>query len=159
MNKEIIILSSIWIVMALMLFLFVPRNKLREAIVIFFFKQFLTWAIGLAVVQFGLIEYPVRMFANATKSSFDYEFFFYPSTCVVFNLHYPEGKGRLHEFMYFFYYCSIMTIVEVLAERYTNILNYIHWTWYITWITLFITFYLSRKFYVWYFRLKPNSHL
>jgi len=52
-NKEIIILTSTWIIIALMLFLLVPKNKLREAIVIFFFKQFLTLSIGLAVVQFG----------------------------------------------------------------------------------------------------------
>jgi hypothetical protein len=142
-----------------MLLLFVPKNKLREAIAIFFFKQFLTWVIGLAVVQFGLIEYPVRTFANATKSSFDFEYYFYPAICVVFNLHYPEGKGRLREYLHFFYFCSIMTIFEALVEKYTNILKYIHWTWYITWITLFITFYFSRKFYVWYFRLKSNSHI
>jgi len=158
-NKEIIILSSIWILITLMLLIFVPKNKLREAIVIFFFKQFLTWIVGLLVVQFGLIEYPVRMFANATKSSFDFEYFFYPATCVVFNLHYPEGKGRLHEYMYYFYYCSIMTIFEVSAEKYTDILRYIHWSWYITWITLCITFFLSRKFYVWYFRLKSDCHI
>lgn len=156
MSKEIIILSSAWIVVTLMLFLFIPKNKLREAIAIFFFKQFLTWIIGLTVVQFGLIEYPVRLFANATKSSFSFEYFFYPSICVIFNLHYPERKGRLREFMHFFYFCSIMTFFEVLAEKYTNILEYIHWTWYITWITLYITFYLSRKFYIWYFRLKTQ---
>ena len=81
MNKEIIILSSIWILITLMLLIFVPKNKLREAIVIFFFKQFLTWIVGLLVVQFGLIEYPVRMFANATKSSFVFGTFLSCNLC------------------------------------------------------------------------------
>jgi len=151
-NKEIIILSITWIILTIMLILFVPRNKVREAIIIFFFKHFLTWILGLTVVQFGLIEYPVRSFASATKTSFDFEFFFYPAICVIFNLHYPEEKSRVRVFMHYFYYCSIMTILEAIVEKHTYILIYIHWTWYITWITLFITFYLSRKFYVWYFR-------
>jgi hypothetical protein len=159
MSKEVIILTSVWIALALMLLIFVPRDKIRQAIIIFFFKQFLTWMLGLTVAHFGLIEYPVRSFAKATKTSFDFEYFFYPAICVVFNLHYPDGKGRVHEFLYYFYYCSIMTFVEVLAEKYTDILNYIHWTWYITWITLFITFYISHKFYLWYFRLnKPSTN-
>lgn len=154
MSKEVIILASIWILTTLMLLILVPRDKLRQAIMIFFFKQFMTWVLGLTVVQFGLIEYHVRLFANATKTSFDFEYFFYPAISVVFNLYYPEGKGRAREFMHYFYFCSIMTVLEVVVERYTDILEYIHWTWYITWITLFITFYLSRKFYTWYFRLE-----
>lgn len=159
MSKEVIILTSVWIALALMLLIFVPRDKIRQAIIIFFFKQFLTWILGLTVVHFGLIEYPVRSFAKATMTSFDFEYFFYPAVCVVFNLYYPEGEGWMHEFMYYFYYCSVMTFIEVIVEKYTDILNYIHWTWYITWITLFITFYISHKFFLWYFRLnKPNTY-
>ena len=59
--------------------------------------------------------------------------------------------------MHYFYFCSTITIIEVLCEKYTNIIKYIHWTWYITWITLFITFYISRQFYIWYFRLRDNK--
>nr|WP_282432966.1 hypothetical protein [Desulfosporosinus sp. Sb-LF] len=50
-----------------------------------------------------------------------------------------------------------MTITEVLCERYTNILKYLHWTWYVTWTTLLITFYLSRQYYLWFFKLKGNT--
>ena len=154
MSKEVIILLSAWIVTILILIIFIPKNKLREAIIIFFFKQFITWIVGLAVVQAGLIEYGVRSFPNATKSSFDFEYFIYPALCVIFNLHFPEGKSKLRKFMHFVYFCSFVTLVEVAVERYTDILTYIHWTWYITWITLYITFYLSRKFYIWYFKIK-----
>ncbi len=155
MTTEIIILATAWIISIIMLLGYVPKNKIREAIVIFFFKQTLTWVIGLLVIQYGLLEYPVRSFSKATESSFDFEYFIYPSICVVFNLHYPEGKNLLRKFWHFFSFCTVMTIIEVLFERYTAIINYIHWEWYITWITLFITFYVSRKFYVWFFRLQP----
>lgn len=139
-----------------MLILFIPKNKFREAQVIFFFKQLMTWVLGLTVAQLRLIEYPVREFAYASKVSFSFEYFIYPAICVVFNLHYPEGKSLIRQFMHFFYFCTVMTIIEVICERYTNILKYIHWTWYATWITLFITFYLSRKYYLWFYKLKDK---
>ncbi len=157
MNKEILILVTAWILTIISLILFIPKNKFREAQVIFFFKQLMTWLLGLTVAQYRLIEYPVREFAYATKTSFSFEYFIYPSICVVFNLHYPEGKSHTRQFMHYFYFCTGMTILEVLCEKYTDILKYIHWSWYSTWITLFITFYLSRQYYIWFFRLK-NKH-
>jgi hypothetical protein len=39
-NKEIVILAIAWLITAIMLVVYVPKNKIREAIVIFFFKQF-----------------------------------------------------------------------------------------------------------------------
>ncbi|HEY8909649.1 MAG TPA: CBO0543 family protein [Desulfosporosinus sp.] len=59
--------------------------------------------------------------------------------------------------MYYFYFCTIMTILEALCEKYTNIIKYIHWTWYLTWITFFITFFISRNYYLWFFRLRDTK--
>lgn len=154
MSKEVIIIAIAWILTVIMLLVFVPRNKFREAQVIFFFKLLITLLFGLLVAQYELIEYPVRSLSNATKVSFDFEYFIYPSICVVFNLHYPEMKNKFGQFMYYVYFCTVMTIIEILCEKYTDVINYIHWNWFLTWITLFITFYISRKYYLWFFRLK-----
>ncbi len=157
MGHETIILIIAWIVTIAALIIFVPRFKIRDAILIFFFKQLITWIFGLLVVELGLIVYPVRSFANATQSSFDFEYFIYPAICVIFNLHYPVGKKKLRQLAHYIIFCSAITIVELLVERNTEIINYIHWDWYVTWITLFITFYASRKFYIWFFKLKKNE--
>lgn len=159
MSKEIIILISAWIIMTIILLLFVPKNKLREAITIFFFKQTLTWILGLTVAHFKFIEYPVRSFSNATSASFDFEYYFYPVICIIFNLYYPMSGSRFQQFMHYFYYCSAITSIEAILENYTNLIKYINWTWYITWISFFITFYLSHRFYVWFFRLKDNTKI
>jgi len=152
-NYAIIIIE--WIVTICLLVKFIPKNKLREASLAFSFKQLVTWVLGLAVVELRLIEYPVRLFfPYASKTSFTFEYFVYPSLCAIFNVHYPEKKSRWGQFMYYSYYCTTMTILEVFVEKYTEILKYIHWTWYITWITLFITFYMTRKYYEWFFKLK-----
>lgn len=157
MGYETVILVTAWVITTISLIIFVPKIKIREAMVIFFFKQFITWIIGLLVAELGLINYPVRSFANASQTSFDFEYFIYPAMCVIFNLHYPDGKTLLRQLMHYISYCSAITIVEVFVERYTDIIEYIHWEWYITWISLFITFFASRKFYIWFFKRDKKS--
>lgn len=151
MNRDILILVAAWVATIIMLILFIPKNKLREAQLIFLFKECITWFLGLLVVELRLIEYPVEFFKYATKTSFTFEFFIYSAICSVFNINYPVGKSNLRKFMHYFYFCTAMTVLEVLCLKYTNIIVYLHWTWYITWITLFLTFFISRKYYLWYF--------
>jgi hypothetical protein len=156
-NKDLLILFSAWVVTIIMLILFIPKSKIREAQLVFLFKMSITWLIGLLVVEFRLIEYPVEFFKYATKTSFTFEYFVFPSICAVFNLNFPDYKSNLIKFMHYFYFCTTMTIMEVLCEKYTNIIEYIHWSWYLTWITLFITFFISRNYYVWFFRLRDTK--
>jgi hypothetical protein len=157
MNRDTIIIIIGWIIVTVMLLIYVNKNKIRHAILIFLAKQCMTWLFGILVVEFNLIEYPVRSFANGTRTSFDFEFYMYPAFCAIFNLHYPKEKGFIGQFLHYFYYCTSLTIIEVIVERHTEIINYIHWTWYITWITFCLTFYISRKFYLWFFKLNTHS--
>ncbi|WP_366414844.1 CBO0543 family protein [Paenibacillus sp. GP183] len=46
--------------MIIALLIFVPKNRIREAQVVYLFKLFLTWGLGLFVVQMKWIEYPIR---------------------------------------------------------------------------------------------------
>jgi hypothetical protein len=140
-----------------MLIVIVPKNKIREAQLAFLFMQLITWLFGHLVAEFRLIEYPVEIFKYATKISFSFEYFIFPAICAVFNTNYPAGKSHLKQFMYYFNFVTTMTIIEVICEKYTNIIKYIHWTWYLSWITLFLSFYISRRFYIWYFRLRDTK--
>jgi hypothetical protein len=152
MSVDQIILISVWVITILGLVCFVPRNKLREAQIVFLFKQLLTWLFGLLVVEFHLIEYPVRIFKLATHSSFSFEYFIYPAVGVVFVLRFPEHKSNLIKIGWYVLFPTWMTILEVLLERYTHLIHYIHWSWYWTWMTLLITFFLSRNYYLWFFK-------
>lgn len=157
MKLELILTFAGWAATAILLVLFIPRNKIRDAALIYLFKLFLTWLLGLTVVQLGLIAYPERLFAKATNTSFSFEYFIYPSICAVFNLHYPGHKSKFLQFLYYSLFCTVMTVIEVLVERHTNIIKYIHWSGFMTWITLFVTFFLSRQFYMWFFKLKKKE--
>ena len=154
---ETYLLIAAWLITIVTLLIFVPKDKLREAYVIFLFKQLITWLFGLIVAEYRLIEYPVRIFKYASKTSFTFEFFVYPSICVIFNLYYPAQKSILRKFLHYFKYCTAITVIEVLIEKNTNNINYLNWTWYWTWITLYITFFFSWKFYEWFFRLKKKN--
>ena len=147
-----IILTSAWIAAILLLFLFTPRNKIREAHLIFLFKQVLTWIFGLLVVEFLFIEYPVREFPYATRASFGFEYFVYPATCVIFILRFPEEGSWIKKLGWYLFWPTWMTIVEVLLERYTDLVHYMNWTWYWTWITLLITFYIPRVYFKWFLK-------
>ncbi len=153
MSKEYIIILLSWIIVATLLLVFIPKNKIRHAWVIFLFTQFITWIFGLSVVELKWIEYPIRLFPHSSYTSFTFEFFIYPGLCILFNLHYPTLKTRLHQFLHYFYYCSAITIIEVILEKNTQLIKYTGWAWYFTWISLYVTFYLSRRIYLWFFRL------
>lgn len=157
MTRDYMLTIIEWITTIGLLIRFIPRDKIREAHVTFLFKQILSWILGLSVAELKLIEYPVRLFPYANKTSFTFEFFVYPAICAIFNTNFPIKKSPFSRFMYYFYYCTTMTVMEIFTEKYTNILKYIHWTWYITWITLFITFFISRRYYVWFFKLNKHN--
>lgn len=152
MSLERILLIAIWTVTIIGLVLLTPRKQIRPAIVIFMFKQIMTWLFGLLVVEYRLISYPVREFVYASKTSFSFEYFIYPAICVVFVLRYPERKSVLHRIGWYVFFPTWMTIAEVLIERYTLLISFLNWSWYWTWITLFLTFTISRLFYLWFMR-------
>lgn len=151
MKLEWTILILVWAIGIGLLFI-IPKNKRRLALVAFLFKQVITLLFGSVVVQFGLIAYPIRLFADVNRASFSYEFFLYPVVCAVFLVFYPVSKSMLYRFGYFTVFCTVLTIPEMLLEHYTDLIVYLKWSWYWTWITLFLTILLSRKFCVWFFR-------
>jgi hypothetical protein len=57
MRMEWWLLLSVY-VLATGILLFIPKNKIRLAVVAFLFKQEITFLLGLMVVELGLIEYP-----------------------------------------------------------------------------------------------------
>lgn len=139
----------------LLLYLFVPKNKIREATIIFLFKQSIAWLFGLIVAEKKLIQYPVRFFSYSTRASFAFEYIVYPAICVLFNLTYPKNlyKGILHNA----YITSGITALEVVLSKFTNVIEYRKWNWYWTWVSIFIFNCLSRLFYCWFFSQKKDA--
>ncbi|WP_372512750.1 CBO0543 family protein [Bacillus salipaludis] len=135
---------------------FIPKDKVREASVIFLFQQCVTWFAGILAVGFHLLEYPVRELAKVNGTSFLYEFFLYPVVTIFFCLFYPKTNSFWKKPLYISAYSTALTLPEVIMEKYTNLISYIHWQWYFTWTSVYATLFLAWIFYKWYFKL--NNH-
>lgn len=129
-----------------------PRNRMREALVVFMFGQLTTWILGLLVVEFHLIQYPVRLFPHATQSSFTFEYFIYPAISIIFVLRFPENRPIYQKIGWYLLFPTWMTVAENIIEQKTNLIHYVHWNWFLTWITLLGIFMLSRIYYLWFFK-------
>lgn len=150
MRIEWWLLLSVYVVATGIVF-FIPKRKRRLAVVALLFKQVITFLIGLVVVELGLLEYPIRLFASINRTSFTYEYYAFPVICAAFNVWYPNGRSLLIQLGYYVGYTSVLTVIEVIIEKYTELIKYIHWEWYITWISLCLSFFITRLFCVWFF--------
>ncbi|MBU9722401.1 MULTISPECIES: CBO0543 family protein [Bacillaceae] len=150
--KEKTIITGSWIGTSLLLYLFVPKGKFRNAQIPFLFTQFLTWLLGLLVTEKKLIRYPVRIFKYASKNSFSFEYFILPALTAMFNMRYPQSKGVLVKGLYYFVFTGSISALEYYALKRTDLIKYNKWKWSWSFISLWITFFLSRKYYVWFFK-------
>ncbi|MDN3019164.1 hypothetical protein PH210_23610 [Paenibacillus sp. BSR1-1] len=151
MRLEWMNLFVVWLITLGLVFI-IPKRKRRIAIVAFLFTQVITWILGLVVVEYGLIAYPVRDLPTINYTSLTFEFLSFTVLCGVVNAYYPHARSKMMKFLYFASFCTILTILEVIIEKYTDLIEYLHWSWYLTWISLFISFMLSRWFCVWFFK-------
>lgn len=148
---EVIILYSVWSLVIFSLVL-IPKDRLNEASVIFLFHQSLAWTLGLFAAEWNLIAYPVRELASVNRTSFTFEFFVFPVIGVFYILHYPEKKGIGARILYTAAITTVIIIPEIIFEKYTDLIKYIHWDWYISWLSVYGTFYLVRLFHHWFFK-------
>ncbi|MCM0650139.1 hypothetical protein NBE98_17360 [Clostridium swellfunianum] len=156
--REKFIISSVWVITLISTF-FIPKQKYREAYFIFMFSQLPSWIFGLVVVEAGLIAYPVRELSRANATSFSFEFLVLPFMCIFFNLYYPVNKNLFRKLSYYITILGPFTLAEYFTEKYTDIIEYLHWAWYTTFITMILFIYFVRAAYKWYFRLDKPFHI
>jgi hypothetical protein len=150
MKIEWWLLVSVYIAATGILF-YLPKKKIRLAVVAFLFQQMITFLIGLVVVELGLLEYPVRLFASINRTSFTFEYYAFPVVCAAFNVWYPNHRSILIQSGYYAGFSSVLTIAEVMIDKYTDLITYVHWEWYISLISIFFALLIARLFCVWFF--------
>lgn len=113
--------------------------------------QAVTRPLGILLVNFGLIEYPVRLYPKAVDSAFLHGFILNPTIFVIYYLLYPKQSGLVWKWGYTFLVSAIPVLVEVAENKYTDLVNYQRWSGYISWMLAIIFYYLMRKYADWYF--------
>lgn len=151
MTKERIILAAVWVICVLALAIGVKKERWREAAIIFFAGQVITWSVSLLLVEFDLVENPVREFSRATASNFSFNFVFFPTAGIVFNLYYPEKRSLLLKLGYNVLWVGGLTGLILATARFTGLIRPSPYYRYGIWLLVFLSFYAVRKYYLWYF--------
>lgn len=156
MVLERTILTTMWLLGMIGFLFIIPRKKRREGFLAFLMFQALIWLCDMFVFYFGLMSAPIREFPKATDLSITINYFFYP---VLFSLFYVYKKGRDHRWKQLtklLIWITAITILDVLIERYTRLLEYKTITWFGIGIYIGFLFYISDVLCNWFFK---NSEL
>ena len=122
------------------------REKLKDWLLIFFVKGYISSLINQIIVKKKHIVYPVRFMSKYFDLSILFDYFLFPLLCVFFNRT-SEKSNLLSIFVQTFLYSTPMTILEVFLEKYTKLIKYKKgWNWVITYFTLVVTFLFVRGF-------------
>ncbi len=138
------IFLATWVLGIIGFLLFIPRKDRRVGIMAFMIFQALIWLCDMPAFKFNLLSAPVRILPKATNLALTINYIFYP---VLFSIYYVHRrvKGNLwSKFLYFFVWISAVTLLDMVIERYTDLLEYGFLTWYGMWGYISFLFYVSQ---------------
>jgi hypothetical protein len=140
---ERIILWALLLVGITLLIFSLRKPFIKDWILIFLLNAYLSTFIGVLVVEENMLEYPIRFLGNFFTSSLLYEYLLFPVACIYFyqKTYNSSFKGI---FLYCLMFTSGLTVIEVLFERYTDLIEYHTWTWKHTFISTFILMFFIR---------------
>ena len=135
----------------LSILIFVRKKNIRKALLAFFAAQLFTWPIGLLLTLFGKVEYPIRLFPKAIDSSFLHGYILNPTIYALYYIHYPKHVKLIWRWVYTLTISAIPIFIEIIENKYTNLLKYKNWSAYKTWMLVLIIYFIVRKYLDWFF--------
>lgn len=119
------------------------RPPVKDWIIVFFLKGFISFVCNTFFVAYGLLSYPVRFFPNVFQSTVVFDLLAYPLLCVLYNqTSYKSSlKGILGQA---FLYSVPPTIFEWWASQYTQLVKFHTWTWFHSLLFFMATFLAVR---------------
>ena len=104
--------------------------------------------------KYNLLKAPVRELPKATDLPLTIDYFFYPVLFSIFYVH-RRVKGSLgSRITYFFVWVSASSLLDIVIERYTDLLEYEFLKWYGMWMYIGFLFYISQVCCNWFFKDK-----
>ncbi|RID89170.1 hypothetical protein D1953_00970 [Peribacillus asahii] len=158
MLMERLILVAMWLFGFVGFILFIPRKNRRKGLFAFMMFQSIIWLCDMPAFKYGLLSAPIREFPKATDLALTINYFFYPALFSIFYVHKKVKDGLWSRFAYFFVWVSIITLCDIVIERYTDLLEYGLLTWYGMWIYIGFLFFVSRVCCNWFFKDNTLFH-
>ncbi|WP_449536500.1 CBO0543 family protein [Ferdinandcohnia sp. Marseille-Q9671] len=154
MMMEHLILIAMWLFGFVALILFIPRKDRRKAALAFLMFQGIIWLCDMPSLTYGFLRAPVRFFPKATDLPLTIDYFFYPALFSIFYIHRKVNSNPLARISYFLVWISIITLFDIVIERYTDLLEYGLITWYGMWVYIWFLFYVSQVCCDWFYKDK-----
>lgn len=123
----------------------VRKPPTKDWMIVFLFKGYLSSIIDKLLVRKGYIKYPVKL-VKSFDISLIFDYLLYPVACVYYNQ--VTMKSNFFGIVSKVFYFSIpMAIVEHFFEKRTRLISFKKgWNSFISFLSLTITFYISRAF-------------
>ncbi|MDF2523325.1 MAG: hypothetical protein K0R31_966 [Clostridiales bacterium] len=137
--------------------IFVSKKNIRKALLAAIAAETVTWPVGLLLVSFGKIEYPVRLFPKAIESSFLHGYILNPSIYAIYYIHYPKQAKLIWRWVYTLLITAIPVSIEIMANKYTNLVHYKAWSGFYSWMLLIIFYFIIRKYLDWFLKNAPKQ--
>lgn len=139
-------ISIIAAVITLLLLIFViDWRYFRDWIVVYLFECLIDFIWGSPVVNLMLLDYPVRLLPHYYNTSILFELWVFPTLCVLYNQ--ITRTRSLWPIIYYAVLFSMgITAIEYPIEVYTDLIEYLNWSWFTSLYTLTIAFLCSRAF-------------
>ncbi|TDF97099.1 CBO0543 family protein [Paenibacillus piri] len=139
------------LVIIILFWRFVDWRRSRRIWIGLFAMQTITWGVGLTLVELHWIEFPVRVFPDATRQNFIAAYFIYPCLFVLYDQCYPRG-GRLKQWIYTAAYAAASSGWEYVMSTSTHILKYHHWNPLCRFVLAAVSLLLCRWLVIWMFK-------
>ncbi|NPV93162.1 MAG: hypothetical protein HPY50_20570 [Firmicutes bacterium] len=150
MNTVNIVIVAVTILISLLILAFiVDWRYFNEWVVVYLFKSMLDLLLDNIAVSHHLLGYPQRLLPQYFQSNLLFDFFVFPVVCIWYN-QVTREKKLAGIILYAFLFSAVMTAVEFPIERWTELLDYVRWTSFTTFYTLFVAFLVSRGFMAFY---------
>jgi hypothetical protein len=132
------------LILGIALFLFsLQKPPIKTKLIIFLLTAYISTFFGVLVVEKNMLKYPINLFSNYFSSSLLYEYLLLPMVCIYFyqTSYHSSYFGMVLQCAM---YTAALTIIEVVLERYTDLVEYHTWTWLYTLLSIFLLMMVIR---------------
>ncbi|MDR6121147.1 hypothetical protein QFZ87_000744 [Bacillus sp. SLBN-46] len=158
MSRDYTVIILIWVIGIIAYLFLTPKNRYRKVLFALILCQAFVWVSSLLHVKYHLLAFPVREFPKATDVLVTTEYFFYPLLSGFYIISEPK-RSPIIRFLYLSLWISGLTVMDVMLEKYTNLIEYVHYAWYLTWLNFFWIFVVTHLIYHWFFKDKAHFHV
>ncbi|WP_159883804.1 CBO0543 family protein [Paenibacillus puerhi] len=156
MTIDRLVLVLLWLLSAMLAFLFIPRRHIRVAVISFLACQALLWVSSLSLSQYKILEFPVREFPKATHLLVTTQYFFYPFLCCLYVVNEPVHRRTIN-WILLLSLTGAVVLIDVLLVSFTHLVHYERYTWYWNWIVFTGQFAAARAYCYWFFRYSESA--